>query len=84
MMECGAHPGALQNAGIHFRRVLREGNHPEWTIGLSDPAHAADYLVAFQGDELSLAVRVFPQGLRPVAIVETPGQSKATIYRTMH
>jgi hypothetical protein len=84
MMECGAHPGALQNAGIHFRRVLREGNHPEWTMGLSDPVHAADYLVAFQGDELSLAVRVFPQGLRPVAIVETPGQSKATIYRTMH
>jgi hypothetical protein len=84
MMECGTHPGALQSAGIPFRRVLREGNHPEWTIGLGDPAHAADYVVAFQGDEVSIAVRVFPQGLRPVAIVETPGQPKAIIYRSMH
>lgn len=84
MMESGAHSGALQDAGIHLRRVLREGNHPAWTVGLSDPSHAADYVVAFQGDEVSLAVRVFPQGLRPVAIVETPGQPKATIYQAMH
>jgi hypothetical protein len=84
MMNCGAHGGALQDAGIPLRRVLQEGNHPEWTIGLSAPARAADYVVAFQGDELSYAVRGSPQGLRPVAIVETPGESQATIYRSMH
>jgi hypothetical protein len=84
MMECGPHPGALQDAGIHLRRVLQEGNHPEWTIGLGNPARAADYVVAFQGDAVSFAVRAFPQGLSPVAIVETPGQSKAVIYRSMH
>ncbi|HEV3036856.1 MAG TPA: glycosyltransferase family 39 protein [Candidatus Angelobacter sp.] len=84
MMNCGAHGGALQNAGIHLRRVLQEGNHPEWTTGLSAPARAADYLVVFQGDELSYAVRAVPQGLQTVAIVETPGYSQATIYRSMH
>jgi hypothetical protein len=84
MMECGPHPGALQDAGIHLRRVLQEGNHPEWTLGLAAPARAADYVVAFQGDAVSFAVRAFPQGLTPVAIVETPGQSKAVIYGSMH
>jgi hypothetical protein len=84
MMECSTHPGAIQEAGIHFSRVLREGNHPAWDIGLSDPAHAADYVIAFQGDALSRAVRLFPQGLRPVATVETPGQPKAIIYRSLH
>ncbi|HXB22354.1 MAG TPA: glycosyltransferase family 39 protein [Candidatus Solibacter sp.] len=84
MMECGGHPGALEDAGIHFRRVLNEGNHPDWEIGLSGPAHAADYVIAFQGDAVSRAIRLFPQGLLPVAIVETPGQPRATIYRSMH
>jgi hypothetical protein len=84
MMECGAHGAALQEAGIPLRRVLQEGNHPEWLIGLGSPARAADYVVAFQGDQMSYAVRAFPEGLRPVAIVETPGQAKATIYRSLH
>ena len=42
MMYCGAHSGAIQDAGIPFRRVLREGNHPAWEQGLSSPAQAAD------------------------------------------
>lgn len=84
MMYCGAHAGAIQDAGIPFRRVLREGNHPAWEIGLSGPARAADYVVAIQGDEVSYAVRVFPQGLRLVAKVDTPGEPVALIYRTMH
>ena len=84
MMDSGGHPGALQDAGIHFHRVLNEGNHPDWEIGLSGPAQAADYVVAFQGDAVSRAVRLFPRGLLPVAIVETPGQPRATVYRSMH
>ena len=83
MMDCGPHPGAIQMAGIPFRRVLRESNHPDWTIGLAHPAQAADYLIAFPGDDVSRAVRLFPQGLRPVATVGTPRQPGAIIYRTM-
>ena len=30
--------GGIQDAGIPFRRVLNEGNHPQWTLGLADPA----------------------------------------------
>lgn len=83
MMYCGGNPGALQDAGIPFRRVVREGNHPEWDIGLSQPAKAADYVIAIEGDEVFYAVRLFPQDLRLVATVETPGHPKALIYRSM-
>jgi hypothetical protein len=83
MMYCGWDPGALQDAGIPFRRVVREGNHPEWDIGLSQPAQTADYVVAIEGDELYYAVRLFPQNLRLVATVETPGRPKAWIYRSL-
>lgn len=84
MMYCGAHSGALQDADIPFRRVLREGNHPDWEIGLSGPAQAADYVVAIAGDEVFLSVRLFPQKLSHVATVDTPHGGKAWIYRSVH
>ena len=83
MMYCGGNPGALQDAGIPLRRVVREGNHPEWDIGLSQPAKAADYVIAIEGDEVFYSVRLFPQNLQLVATVETPGHPKALIYRSM-
>jgi hypothetical protein len=82
MMYCGAYSGAIQDAGIPFRRVLREGNHPAWEEGLSAPAKAADYVVAIEGDEVSNAVRLSPQNLKLVAIVDTPGSGHALVYRS--
>lgn len=84
MMDCGPHPGAIQLAGIPFRRVLRESNHPDWTIGLAHPAQAADYLIAFPGDDVARAIRLFPEGLRPIATIGTPAQPKAFIYAATH
>ena len=80
MMDCGTHPGAVQLAGIPFRRVLRESNPPYWEIALSQPALSADYVVALQGDDVARSVRLFPQGLEEVAAVGTPGGQKAVIY----
>jgi Dolichyl-phosphate-mannose-protein mannosyltransferase len=82
MMDCSAHPGAVQVAGIPFRRVLRESNPVYWEIGLTQPARSADYVVAIAGDDVSRAVRLFPQGLEPVATVGTPGHAQAVIYRS--
>jgi len=83
MMDCGAHPGAIQMAGIPFRRVLRESNPPYWEIALTRPAQSADYIIAFPGDDVSRAVRLFPQGLEAIATIGTPGQAKAVIYRSI-
>ncbi len=83
MMDCGAHSGALQQAGIRFRRVLREGNSPYWEMALGRPAESADYQIAFPGDGVFFAVRLFPQGLEHIVTVGAPGQPKAFVYRSV-
>jgi hypothetical protein len=83
MMDCGGHPGAIQMAGIPFRRVLRESNPPWWEEGLTRPARSADYIIAFPGDDVARAVRLFPEGLRVVATIGTPTHPGAVIYRAM-
>jgi len=83
MMDCGAHSGAMQLAGIPFRRVLRESNPPYWEQALKQPAQSADYIIAFTGDAVDHAVRQFPEGLMRVATVGTPMGSGAVIYRAM-
>jgi hypothetical protein len=84
MMDCGAHPGSIQMAGIPFRRVLRESNPPYWEIALTRPAQSADYIIAFPGDAVDRAVHLLPQGLEAVATIGTPGEAKALIYRATH
>jgi hypothetical protein len=83
MMDGSAHPGALQSAGIRFRRVLRESNGPDWEKALTEPARSADYVVAVQGDDVFHAVRLFPRDLEPVVIVGTPPGPRACIYRSL-
>jgi hypothetical protein len=83
MMDCGAHSGAVQLAGIPFRRVLRESNPPYWEQALAHPAQSADYIIAFPGDSVAHAVKQFPEGLERVATVGTPLGSGAVIYRAM-
>jgi hypothetical protein len=81
MMDCSSHPGAMQMAGIPFRRVLRESNHPAWENALAHPGQSADYVIAFPGDAVASAVNRFPQGLEQVATIGTPLQPRALIYR---
>jgi hypothetical protein len=83
MMDCSAHSGAVQMAGIPFRRVLRESNPPEWEIALSQPAKSADYVVAIDQEELAYSVRLFPKELETVAVISALGQPKATIYHSL-
>ena len=83
MMDCGAHSGAMQLAGIPFRRVLRESNPPYWERALTRPAQSADYIIAFPGDSVARAVQQFPNGLWQVATVGTPSRPGAIIYRAM-
>lgn len=83
LMFTGSHPGALQDAGIPLRRTLNETLHPQWEQALANPAAAADYVVAMDGDPVAAAVAAHPQNLETVVIVETPGQGRATLYRSV-
>ncbi|MCU1296352.1 MAG: hypothetical protein JWO91_630, partial [Acidobacteriaceae bacterium] len=66
LMYLGDHVGALQRAGIPLRQVINEGNHrpwekpvdPEglWERALADPQRYADYVIAAEGDPVSMSV----------------------------
>ena len=82
MMNCGAHPGATQLAGLPLHRVLCESSNKLWKVALKQPARSADYIIAFPGDEVARAVHDFPQELETIATIGTPSQPKALIYRS--
>ena len=81
-MYTGAHPGALQLADIHLRRVVNESNHPQWEQALHKPAAQVDYVVAADGDPVAQSAARNRDSLVPLAIVESSGQPRTTIYKT--
>jgi hypothetical protein len=83
LMDCGAHSGAVQAAGIHFNRFIRETNSPDWKLALSRPAESAEYLIAFPGDEVWRAARRSQGQLRLIARVGNPGGPEALVYRSL-
>lgn len=82
MMNCGAHPGATQMAGLPLHRVLCESSNKLWKVALKQPARSADYIIAFPGDDVARAVHDFPQDLETVATIGTPSEPKGLIYRS--
>ena len=81
LMYGAEHAGALQQAGIPWRRVISEGEHPDWDWALLDPARYADYMVACQGDPVWAAVRPQRAELTELRSISVPGQSRCTIYK---
>jgi len=81
LMYLGQHVGALQRADIPLRRVISEGTHPEWEWALLDPVHHADFLIACQGDPMSMAVREHRADLDELLAINVPGQARCAVYR---
>ncbi len=81
LMYTSDYVGAIQKAGIHFKRVISESTFIAWDSALSAPFAGADYIVAVAGDPVAEAVRVNPRGLTKVAIIRTLGKPEVTIYR---
>jgi hypothetical protein len=89
LMYVGDHVGALQQAGIPLQHVINEGNHrtwrqpadPEglWEHALADPAHYADYVMAFEGDRVWQAVQA--RHLPALVEIHVTGQTRAILYR---
>ena len=89
-MYLGNHVGALQQAGVPLRRVINEGNHRTWKQpadldglwerALANPAKYADFVIAFEGDAVSIGVQ--KQDLVSLAVIHVSGEPAATIYRT--
>jgi hypothetical protein len=81
LMYIGDHGGALQRAPVPLRRTINEGSNKLWQAALREPARAADYIIATDGDAVADAVREHPLGLMIVGVVDAPWQRPIRIYR---
>ncbi|HEX3472479.1 MAG TPA: glycosyltransferase family 39 protein [Silvibacterium sp.] len=76
------HVGAFQRAGIALKRTINESDYYRWTPALADPAKAADFIVATDGDRVAQAVAARPDGLTLINIVCSTGQPCVRFYRS--
>jgi hypothetical protein len=76
------HVGAFQRAGIALRRTINEADYYQWLPALKDPANAADFVIATDGDRVAQAVAAKPGGLTLINIVCSTGQPCARFYRS--
>jgi hypothetical protein len=91
LMYLGDHVGLFQQAGIPLSRAVNEGNHRPWVLpsdpnglwerALAHPADYADYVIAFDSDQV--ASKVNKGELVSLEIVRVSGQPQATIYHTI-
>ncbi len=82
LMYTSAHIGALQQIGFPLRQTVNEGDYSLWQAAMKDPAAAADFVVALDGDPVAAAVRQHPQNLNLLFLICSTGQPCARIYRS--
>ena len=82
LMSVSAHVGAVQDAGRPLKSVISENDEIAWRQALADPAHAAGYVIAMDGDPVAAAVKAHPQGLAETEVVRTIGQPTARVYQS--
>jgi len=83
LMFTGEYSGALQRADFPFARTINEGNFGIWQAALAQPAHAAAWVIATDGDEVSKAIAAHPEGLQIMTVLHVQGKRPVTIYRTL-
>ena len=82
VMYTGDHVGALQQAGIHLKRVVTENNWERWKLALADPAGAADYVVAIDGDPVAEAAQKHPSDLESLLVIHSLDKPPIHIYKS--
>lgn len=82
LMYTSAHIGALQQIGFPLRRTINEGDYDRWQQALKDPAAAADFIVAIDGDPVAEAVKKHPENLELMFVICSTGQPCARLYRS--
>ncbi|MHB1674865.1 MAG: hypothetical protein ACYCSP_11535 [Acidobacteriaceae bacterium] len=82
LMYTSAHIGALQQIGFPLRRTINEGDYDQWRQALEDPAAAADFIVAMDGDPVAEAVGKHPQNMELMFVICSTGQPCARLYRS--
>jgi len=83
LMENSNHVGSLQTAGIPLKRTIGPSDYYLWRDALQAPAEHAAYVVTFDGDELTDAVKKHPEGLDELAILCSTKLPCVRVYRSL-
>jgi hypothetical protein len=81
-MYTSAHVGALQQAGVPLKDTVNEGDYQLWQKALVDPAAAAPWVVAIDGDAVADAIKQHPDNLDLLSVTCGMDQGCARIYRS--
>jgi hypothetical protein len=79
----GTHSRAIQTAGIHYQRLVYEGNFRLWPEALAHPSTAAAYVVATEGDAVANAVSRNSTAFQTLAVIRTVGKPRTVIYKSI-
>jgi 4-amino-4-deoxy-L-arabinose transferase-like glycosyltransferase len=82
LMYTSAHVGALQQAGIPLKDTVNEGDWLLWQAAMKDPAAAAPWVIAIDGDAVADAIKQHPEDLDLLSVTCGLEQGCARIYRS--
>ena len=74
--------GAVQITGMPLKRFINEGDYYAWRRALANPAQAAPYAIALDGDPVAQAIREHPADMSVINVICSTGQPCARVYRS--
>jgi hypothetical protein len=80
LMNTSVYPNLVAFTGIPLRQTINESDLSIWHDALAAPAARANFVLAFDGDDVDRAVKAHPAGLQPLRRFTAPGQPSATLY----
>ncbi|MDR3754820.1 MAG: hypothetical protein P4K78_13415, partial [Terracidiphilus sp.] len=80
LMNTSTYPEIVAFTGIPLRQTINESDLALWRAALEAPASHAAIVVAFDGDEVDLAIKAHPEGLTVEGRFTAENQPAATVY----
>jgi hypothetical protein len=82
LMYTAQNIGAVQITGMPLKRFINEGDYYGWRRALVNPAQAAPFAIALDGDPVSQAIREHPADMSAINVICSTGQPCARIYHS--
>ena len=80
LMNTSVYPELVAYTGIPLRQTINESDQYIYREALAAPAAHAAVVLAFDGDEVDLAVKANPEELTAIGRYTAQGQPSGTIY----
>jgi hypothetical protein len=80
LMNTSVDPELVALTGIPLRQTINESDLEIYKAALAAPAAHADFVLAFDGDEIDQAVKAHPTGLTVIRRFSAPGRPSGTLY----